>query len=109
MFKNASGPLFHAWITSHFQKNETGKTRFAAGPTYDTGFYFIIGRRHYFVTVHLIGHMQMASCKRNYSGILFGSKVYYEHDTFIILRDTLIILRAMLNNLRAASVIYKIQ
>ena len=47
------------WEKSHFQKNETGKTRFVAGPTNDTGFYFPAGRRHYFVTVHLIGYMQM--------------------------------------------------
>ena len=40
-------------------RNETGKTRFVAGPIYDTGFYFLAGRRHYFVTVQLIGHMQM--------------------------------------------------
>ena len=36
-----------------------GKTRFVAGPTNDTGFYFLAGRRHYFVTLHLIGYMQM--------------------------------------------------
>ena len=48
-----------AWITSHFQKNETGKTRFVAEPINDTGFYFLAGRRHFFVTVHLIGYMQM--------------------------------------------------
>ena len=35
------------------------KTRFDAGPANDTGFYFLARRRHYFVTLHLIGYMQM--------------------------------------------------
>ena len=57
------------------------------GPTYDTGFYFLAGRRHIFVTVHLIGHMQMRH--RSYEIPPLVSKVYHHCDTLLIFRGTL--------------------
>ena len=60
-----------------FKRTKLVKPDLFAGLTNDTGFYFLAGRRYYFVTVHSFDwlYANEALLIRNYLGVPLRSKV----------------------------------